>query len=121
VTDLSELLGITEEDERLYRETPRRCCGRQVTTLDQKIRQQLIDDAAEQDDAAPVLAAMRYQDALRAVLDLHPVHRLGDRAWCRTCSCTCRSSADQDYACPTVRGIAIHLGITQGDPQCRVT
>jgi hypothetical protein len=39
-----------------------------VTTLDQQIRAQLIDDAADQDDAAPVLAAMRYQDALRAVL-----------------------------------------------------
>jgi hypothetical protein len=73
-----------------------------MTTLDQKIRERLGTDAGSH--------------AIHAVLALHPVTRLGDTAWCQTCSCTCRPGNGADYACPTVEAVAAALGISQETP-----
>lgn len=87
-----------------------------MTTLDQQIRAQLIDDAAEQDDAAPVLAALRYQDALRAVLDVEPhastqARFVSDQAWF--------DAGQEAYRLQVREAIAWALGITQETPNAK--
>lgn len=75
-----------------------------MSTLDEQIRAKLATDAADQRDGSAALAALRYQDTLRATLDYLNLME-GE-------SPTARS-----FAVAIRRRVGAALGITQEAPK----